>query len=94
MLNRYVAAGMVAEAHEGRRILVLSIHGRDARASMDECLHHADEADLLRVTRANGAERITFNSGGRIIFRSVQGHGHRGVSVDTVYADTGEIIRA
>ena len=88
-MNRYVVAGMVAEAREGRRIMVLAHDGNMAREWMDECIRHADAADVIRASRANGAERIWFYSGGIIVFRSVQGHGHRGISVDTVYVDAG-----
>lgn len=89
MLNRYVTAGVVEEAAQGRRILVVGINGTDVRASFEECMARLDVDELSRVTRANGAERIEFMSGGRIVFRSHRGHGHRGVSVDTVYLDAG-----
>ncbi|TCJ28752.1 hypothetical protein E0W80_04430 [Microbacterium sp. PI-1] len=89
MLNRYVAAGMVEEAMQGRHIMVVGINGRDVRASFDECRSRLDADEVSRVSSANGAERIELMSGGRIVFRSYQGRGHRGVSVDTVYLDTG-----
>ena len=89
MLNRYVAAGMVEEAVQGRSILVVAIDGRDAGASLTACLQVPGLVELSRVSRAKGAERIEFVSGGRIVFRSHRGHGHRGVSVDTVYLDAG-----
>jgi hypothetical protein len=80
---------MVEEAAQGRRILVVGINGMDVRASLDECRLRLDADEVSRVSTANGAERIDFMSGGRIVFRSYQGRGHRGVSVDTVYLDTG-----
>lgn len=89
MVNRYVAASMVAEAIEGRRILVLGVAARDAGASVTERLQVPALVEVSRVSRANGDQRIEFVSGGRIYFRSYQGHGHRGVSVDTLYLDSG-----
>lgn len=89
MLNRYAAAGMVGEAAQGRRILVVGINGMDVRSSLGECRSRLDADEVSRVSTANGAERIDFMSGGCIVFRSYQGRGHRGVSVDTVCLDAG-----
>lgn len=43
--------------------------------------------DGVKVYRANGLERITFPSGGRIMFRSWRGHGQslHGLVVDRAY---------
>jgi len=81
-MNRYAAAGIIADAKDGKHVVVLSINGRDSRCAFAEVAHHAKDAD--RVHRANGAERIDFTGGGQITFhRGVDSL--RGTSADIIY---------
>lgn len=83
-MNKYAARGLaMAAVTEGRDILVV-IDYHEVHEAMREMSWMVKPVD---VRRANGAERLVFPGGGRIIFRRPGGHGHRGVSVDTVYID-------
>lgn len=87
-MNKYAAVGLAEEAAQGRRILVITENQAEAQNSLT-CFNTMDNPNVERVYRANGQERITFKSGGAIIFRSFRSQGHRGISVDTVFLDAG-----
>lgn len=87
-MNRYAARGLHHAALEGRSILVLAANQVAARDAFDQVAAIAtDHAE--HITRANGAERIQYRNGARIMFRTHRGAGHRGIAVDTVYLDVG-----
>jgi len=70
-------------ARGGRRVLVVSSSHDHSAAALEAILEH--ESNASQVRRARGAERITFESGGRILFVSVRSHAERGLTVDAVY---------
>lgn len=86
-MNRYAAAGIATDAHGGRRILVVTRNQAEAHTALEVIAQHSDHA--ARVTRTNGNERIDYLSGGRVTIRSHRGHGHRGITADTIYLDEG-----
>jgi len=84
-MNRFTALGLAHEAAKGKRILVLTATQRAAREALDDFdrLDHAPS----RVCRVNGAQRIDYQTGGRIDFRSTGSTGCRGMTADTLYLD-------
>lgn len=86
-VNRFAALSLLAEAEAGKTVLVLSHTQRAARDAMDDFLQLSDGQPGIEVRRANGAERITFPSEGRLIFRSTQSTGHRGLLPGIVFVD-------
>lgn len=87
-MNRYAAHGIHADALTGRRILVITRTQTDARDALEQIAVHA-EPHSAHIRRANGLERITYDGGGRVVIRSHRGHGHRGITADTIYLDEG-----
>lgn len=86
-MNRYAAEGIARDAHAGRRILVVTRNHREARNAFDEIakLTH----DAKRIRRANGAERIDHHNGGLVTFTTPRSHSARGLTLDTIYLDSG-----
>lgn len=86
-MNRYTATGIANDARDGRRILVVTRDHRESRHAFEEI---ADRTyDAKRILRANGAERIEHYGGGLITFTTPRSHSARGLSLDTIYLDTG-----
>lgn len=81
-MNRYAAAGLIADAHAGKDILVVTRGTRQAH-TFDEIVTLA--GPLCEIRRANGAQRVTFPSGGRIRFDSTT----TGHTADIVFIDAG-----
>jgi len=85
-MNKYTALALAAEASRGERVLVAShsVHAsRDAFRDFE-----ALAADVgADVHHANGAERLTFPSGGGVYFVGARSRGSRGKSVDIVFID-------
>jgi hypothetical protein len=84
-VNRYAAAGIAAEAQDGRRILVVSCTYGTARTAFDEISAHTRRAD--RIVRANGAEGIHHRNGGSVRFTTPRSSSSRGLTVDVIYLD-------
>lgn len=85
-MNRYTAAGVLADMRNGRRVLVLSQTQPLARLAFAEVSTGAQPSE--RVRRANGDERITAAGGpGWIAFGSSGGNRFRGVTADVVVLD-------
>lgn len=85
-MNKYAARGLaLAAALDGRRILIVTHRHVELRAALDELA--AFNMPGQEVRRANGAEHITYPSGGSIRFATSHGHAHRGITADTVYLD-------
>ena len=84
-MNSYVVTGLLAEARDGKRVIVLSENGAGAR-HVFELL--ADEAGSeVAIRRRHGEESISFpDSDGRIHFSSVRS-GLRGWVADVVFVD-------
>lgn len=95
-MNRFAAHGMIAEAQQGKRILVLAEAARTIRDEMDEVIRLLEGADpdTYDVRRARGAERISFPAGGCIRFQSALAR-IGGQSADVVFLDAGvdEMLR-
>lgn len=85
-MNRYVAAGIAADIAQGKRVIVLTLTTDLSREALDELAERAPEGS--RIERANGAERITCPSGGRVILRSYR-QGSRGHGADVIFLDYG-----
>lgn len=87
-MNRYAAAGINADAEQGKRIIVITALHSETRHALDEIA--AQATTEVRVRRANGDERIDYPNGGRVIIRSHRQHlGLRGVTADVLYLDGG-----
>ena len=63
-MNKYTAAGLLAAAHEGKRIIVISHRQAEARDALEAFERLAPDGML--IIRANGDERIVCASGGEI----------------------------
>lgn len=84
VMNRYVVAGMVADAVAGRRVAYV---GRRPGACLSRLELAADPVEVESVYRANGRERIAFTSGGEIALYDVHRGAPRGVVADMVVLD-------
>lgn len=84
-MNRYAALGLVLDAYEGKRIIVLSPSHNASRDALEECAR-SPFAEGAEVRRANGAERITFGTLGCIRFQNVL-RPLRGMFADVVFID-------
>lgn len=86
-MNKYAAHGLVAAAHNGRRVIVVSATTRHAEQAMYDFMQPAEDAGAV-IARTNGARRIDFpTTGGQIYFASAQTTAERGRSVDVVFLD-------
>lgn len=86
-MNRYAAAGINADAAQGRRVIVITRDGAALRDALDQltAAMHTDTPTTIR--RANGAESINYpDTGGEITIRSYR-QGARGITADTLYLD-------
>lgn len=84
-MNRYTAAGVLADIRDGRRVLVLSETQHLARCAFAEVTAGAQDGE--RVRRTNGDERITAEDGrGWVAFGS-NCLRLRGFTVDVVVFD-------
>lgn len=84
-MNRYAAAGIAAEAQDGRRILVVSRTYGTARTAFEEIAAHTRHAD--RIVRVNGADAIHHRNGGNVRFTTPRSSNGRGLTVDVIYLD-------
>lgn len=88
-MNKYAAIGLIREAVKGRCIVVVTGIPVGTSAALDEfaaLLRNASE--VTRITRANGAQSVRFEGGGRIEVRT-QPPDVRGTAADVIYLDTG-----
>lgn len=87
-MNKLAGMGMVMKAGIGRRVMVVTTSIPEAmhevQSALDEFLPSLDHA--YTVHKANGRERIEFNSGGGIRFFS-NNLDIRGESADVVFVD-------
>lgn len=68
-MNKYAARGLILDAIEGRRILVLTVTTGEALRVLDELAAQIGNLDA-KVRRINGLPRIDVPGGGRISVRS------------------------
>jgi hypothetical protein len=85
-MNRYVIDGILKDADNGKRVLVLSENQAHSRHSFTEFVRTDDER-ITRTIRANGKESLETEGGGRIVFLSKRSNA-RGFAFDVIYADT------
>ena len=80
-MNRYVLAGAIRDAQDGKRVVLVT------RRAGTWLPHVAKTPNVTAVRRTNGSERVAFAGGGSIDFRST-GHGSlRGMEADIVFLD-------
>lgn len=85
-MNRYTAAGVLADMRNGRRVLVLSETQQIARLALTEVAQGALPGEKVR--RANGEEAIYAEHGpGCVLFASDRSLRVRGLTVDIVVFD-------
>lgn len=82
-MNRYAQIGLADEAMKGKRIVCVLPHSESTEALEGVVRHGADAVRL--ASRANGAKRVEFDSGGMVKFVHDR-HELRGMSgVDVVF---------
>lgn len=88
-MNRYVAAGLLADAHAGKHVLYVGENQSMARHALDVVAREAEQqpAELKGVRRSHGREQVTSVSGGTIRFTGQRSDAVRGMEIDVVYAD-------
>ncbi len=85
-MNRYTAAGVLADMRQGRRVVVLSGTQTEARQAFAQVVTYTAEGE--KVYRANGNERIAAVSGGGWVkFGTSGGNRFRGITADVVVFD-------
>lgn len=85
-MNRYIAAGVLADMRDGRRVLVLSETQRIARLAFAEVAQGTLPGEKVR--RANGEEAIYAEHGsGCVLFASDRSLRARGLTMDVVVFD-------
>lgn len=85
-MNRYAAAGVLADVRAGKRVLVVAGSNTLARVALWDVTGQGLSSDE-KVHRSNGREKIESPSGGWARFRSVHGS-VRGLTADVVLLDT------
>lgn len=89
-MNRFVAAGLLADAAEGKEIIIATADRRSCREAFtlveDAALRLAHRFPFARVLRSAGSERIFMCSGGWLRFVSGR-NSLRGLTADIVYVD-------
>lgn len=85
-MNRYTAAGVLADMRAGRHVLVLSETLSAARSALNDLAAELEPDE--KAFRANGHERIT--GAGAIRFQSIRS-GQRGMVADVVVIDADEV---
>lgn len=86
-MNRYVLAGVAADARAGKRVLVVSVTQAVQRWTFDEIAALCEGANLRHT---NGYQRIHFDNGGEVRFISERSRAAgRGWSGDIVVVDFG-----
>lgn len=91
-MNRFAARGLLDEATAGKRIAVVGVNAVEARCAFRDLEDLLLEAELpCSVIRSNGHERITFPSGGSLVFWPARtAHERvRGHELDTLFVDAG-----
>ncbi|NJP33700.1 hypothetical protein [Micromonospora thermarum] len=85
-MNRYTAAGVLADMRDGRRVVVLAETPHLARLAFAEVAAHALPGE--RIRRARGGERITAIGGRGCVAFGVSGSDRfRGLTADVVVFD-------
>ncbi len=85
-MDRFTAAGLALDAAitPNRRIAVVAPRQQDAREALEAVAGLGDLVAYTKVRRANGEERIRFDNGSEIIFRSARQTLH-GRSLDVIF---------
>ena len=92
-VNRYITDGIKADLAKGLRVGVVAPGLVTARQTFDDVARSiGDEA--RRITRTNGAERITTASGGELRIFSVSRERLRGVQLDVLVILNRDLLSA
>jgi hypothetical protein len=83
-VNRYTAAGVLADMRAGKHILFLSAGSNRARYALDDLAALLEPGE--RAYRSLGRERIV-GATGTIRFQSIHSRSERGMSADIVVID-------
>lgn len=86
-MNRYAAAGVLADVRAGKRVLVVCGSNTMARVAFWAVTDQGLTPDE-KCYRTTGREKITAPGGGWARFRSVHSLELRGVTADVVLLDT------
>lgn len=88
-MNKLAGMGMVMKAGVGKRVMVVTTSIPEAmeevEAALNEFLPSLDHA--YTIHKANGRQRVEFNSGGGIRFFAYDHVDIRGESADVVFVD-------
>lgn len=92
-MNKYTAIGIATDVLiNQKRIIVVLPRQNEVRTALDIFLNTEMVRDAdVKVRRANGRERIDFDTGGSIIFKSARQTTH-GYSVDAIYVEE-DVVR-
>lgn len=86
-MNRYIIDGLIADLHNGKRIVIVAPTVRQSsfvfRTIADAM---SNDETVAKIRRANGQESITTHTGGYLTFIAVNMNGGRGFNADTVLA--------
>ena len=86
-MNRYVMTGLLADAREGKDVILVSATWNAARAAFDQATD-AVLGEAVEVRRTHGRELVRYrDSGGSLRFVSAGGSSVRGFSADVVFVD-------
>ncbi|MEV8023674.1 hypothetical protein [Microbacterium sp. NPDC080220] len=89
-MNRYAAAGITAEAAQGKRILVVAPTAIELREGLLDLIDAAANTEGASIRRANGAERIDYPNRGGIRFATTRSTQRAiGSAWDAIYLDAG-----
>lgn len=69
-------------ATSSERVLVLATSQAQAQQLSEQMATLAQPGDIKRRYLTNGQQRIVYNSGAVVHFRSANSQGHRGLSID------------
>lgn len=88
-MNKYAATGMLFDALNGKRFIVVERSHHDVRDALHVFAEAVEALGLegVKVYRANGAEMVKLPSGGRVWFATPRGYRLRGMSADVVFID-------
>lgn len=87
-MNKYAARGIVLDAIEGKRILVLTVGVHEIKHVLGELNAQLGDSVPTRVRRVNGSAGIDITGAGRVKVKSWR-QSIRGAVFDVIYLDTG-----
>lgn len=86
-MNRYIIDGLIADLHNGKRIVIVAPTVRQSSFAFRTIADAMSNDEAVKtIRRANGQESITTHTGGHLIFIAVNMNGGRGFNADIVVA--------